>query len=882
MGSLNNKIYATQTCYLDMSENERDLPHNEDTIQWREPVASLNTKIAYVGFNRSDFADIDNTTYPGYADVVLYFYSPGSIASEKPRYGKINREFDADTLTWTGAGGTSGRPETRYGIATITKVKEINDDIYLYRCTTDSDFFATDDNFYGVYLHPDQSGDYGYFYGVPYNNGQYKPYIMVEWDDVAITEFTVTNATNTVYDPTTLTLTGNHIEKFDIYNNGHKIGSNTYTVPNSGLVVGENNIYVVAYDNYGKKAQSETITITLKTTKPTITEVTVTNDTGLIDSPTTVTWQSTLQNAVNIYNNDTLILAITGTAKSAIIPKGKLVEGSNRIKVEVVKNDSTVPNSTTTAYRTATINLDRLEPSVAEDSLALSSSNIDDSIVISWESVNQSRFEIYQNSNLVANGTTATSVTLEPNTFKTGLSDVMLIVYWDSGFDTIKATDTISTTFTCNTPVILNLEPDNLTRNINEIITATFETNDFCDRWELKSDLFTAYGTTDRKVVFGANAFSKGSNSITLTIYYSPPWSNGSVTRTAIKTSTFTGYGTPDAPVLKVMDIYSTATPVIEWETSSEQTEYSYVLLQGDTEIDSGSAVSTDNSFTLPTLTDLTEYTVKVSIKNKYGLSSSYSVATFNTLFSDILLPDFWLMEGDNCVQVTVSGVQESTFGTISVYRKDKFSEWTEIAILLNTVDTITDYTCSCNIDVEYKLRVFNTSGAYKETESKSIKISLINYWLTNIEDFTHSYRMDFVETSQRFIRNVVYKQYTNQMYPRAFRGNTKYGVISLTVELPNEQALEFVNFIETANTYSVFCYRTWKGEKYFVSAVLDSMEAVNPLMMSISLELTQVSFSEEHMYTGSGTRRLTYLNGEYALDGSIDLSGFADVITTP
>ena len=30
-------------------------------------------------------------------------------------------------------------------------------------------------------------------------------------------------------------------------------------------------------------------------------------------------------------------------------------------------------------------------------------------------------------------------------------------------------------------------------------------------------------------------------------------------------------------------------------------------------------------------------------------------------------------------------------------------------------------------------------------------------------------------------------------------------------------------------------------------------------------------------MYSGSGYRKLTYLNGEYLLDGAIDLSGYDD-----
>ena len=46
---------------------------------------------------------------------------------------------------------------------------------------------------------------------------------------------------------------------------------------------------------------------------------------------------------------------------------------------------------------------------------------------------------------------------------------------------------------------------------------------------------------------------------------------------------------------------------------------------------------------------------------------------------------------------------------------------------------------------------------------------------------------------------------------------------------------------------------------------------------MKVSLTLTQINFHETKMYSGSGFRKIVYLNGEYALDGSIDMSGYDD-----
>lgn len=644
------------------------------------------------------------------------------------------------------------------------------------------------------------------------------------------------------------------------------------TIKYSYLIEGTNKIDVVVWNGNNSITYSKTFTHST----PTVSNLVVTNTSGLIDYATTLTWESANQGKAEIVVNDIVIGSVT-TAKTYIIPKGKLKVGANTIQVIVYNvEDSGVINSQVSVSLSKSITLSRITPTISN--LAISGSNTDTDLKVSWESNNQSSYAILCNDVVIRKGIAEKSTLFAAGTLKTNYKSLKVIVYYSSGFDTIEAYQEIALQLTENTPIIYNLEPSDLNKNIDLPIVATFETNEFCDRWELStSNGFISSGTVDKRVVYGAHTFSKGTNTLTLTTYYSPSWSGGSIIRKATKAVTFNGYGAPITPIISINEVCSTSTPTLSWNVNEEQIAYEYILLKGLEQIQTGALETTINTLTLSELTDKTDYTIKLRIKNKYGLYSEYATDSFSTLFNKILLPNFYLLERSNSVQITIEGHQESTFKSISVYRKDNFTSWLEIADNCNVEDSVIDYTLPCNTDISYKLRVYNTEGAYKDTEIKTINVSLINYWLTNIENLSESYRLDFVNTSYNFIRSIAYKQYSNQKAPRVFKGKSLYDVITMTAQLSNQDAYDFIKFIETANSYNIFCYRTWKGEKAFVSVILNGMNSVNSQVIEISLTLTQINFKEVKMYSGGGYRKLTYLNGEYFLDGTIDLSGYDD-----
>ena len=673
---------------------------------------------------------------------------------------------------------------------------------------------------------------------------------------------------------TNINYDGNGSNKDRFTMEGRASGTAT-VIPFSNFINGLNRVTFTLY-NYDTTVEK---TFEFYHYQPTISGLKAVNESdlgnNLIDNTTNVTWTSTNQNNADVYINGAKYTSV-GSSNACVIPKGKLKIGENTIKVVINHTQPSITGSITAQAETR-IKCTRLLPSVSN--IAINNNNIDNDITVSWNSIRQSKFRILTgNNSVIASGTTATSYTIPRGTLNVNTSTLKVEVTYNSGFDSISETGELDVSLTCNTPIIYNLEPSNLNRNVDDVVIATFATNEFCDRWVLTANNNqVSNGTTERKVAYGANTFHKGNNTLELTIYYTPTWKNAP-TRSVTKLVTFTGYGKPQAPIINNNEIYYSSTPVIDWKQTDEQVAYEYIVLDStDTQIDSDLVITTVPSVQLSNLSE-DDYTLKLRIKNKYNLYSEWVEIKFNVTFSDILIPTFYLIEESNSVQITIFGEQESTFKSISIYRKDNITKkWIEIADNCNTEDKIIDYTCPCNVELEYKLRVYNTSNAYKDSETKTIKVSLINYWLNNIEDLQQAYRMDFVSSSIKFNKDIVQKIYTKQKAPRVFKGTTDYRTHELEVEFSNQNYFEFINFVENANDYNIFCYRNWKGEKQFVQAIVNSANSVNSQVMKVSLTLTEINFHETKMYSGSGFRKIVYLNGEYALDGSIDMSGYDD-----
>ncbi len=854
MGQLNKCFYANQSVFVDTYSDNTEL---NQSLSYDGDV-----RFSLIGFNMSDIKAVI-ATIPSYAKTVLNLHTQSY--SNPPDIGKITQSWNESAVTydnypvWQAIHRRSINPS--YSANTWIKVIINN-------------LLIASGESYGICLfngYADSPAPSGRFDST---RTSFAPYITFEWDDVSITDFSVTNATKTIYEDTIIVLKGNHITKWDIFNNGKKVASNVYVIPKEKLVVGENQISIKAYDDYGAVAESKIISIKLNTISPTVSNLVVENERLLIDDYTTLSWQSNLQEKVNIYNNDKLIMTIDGTVTMAVLAKGKLVVGTNRIKVEVVKKGIVgMVNSDTFASVSSSITLKRINPSVGN--LVISDTNIDNIIEASWESENQSKFEFFQDSKLIASGTTQQSIQLCQGILSIGTSVIRLKVHYESGFDIITAETTKDIVFKKNVPIIYNLEPANLNINIDEMVTITFETNEFCHKWELTAGGLNTKGTNERSVSFGKNVFVQGDNELNLKIYYSPEYNPNEI-RIASKNVKFNGYGTPNPPIMDGNTIYATATPIILWKADG-QVEYHLLVIDEETQelIEEKKIITTDQGIALATLDDNKAYEIHLAIKNKYGIWSQYAIKRIETHFNEIVLPDFALFESETSVYITINGIQDINFNTLSIYRKTEYeNKWLEIADNCNVEDNVIDYTCPANTELSYKIRVYDKDGAYRDSDIKTIRIGLLHYVLTNMQDPDKNFRLINTSPSWDINNEFVQKVYAGARAPRVFKGKTNYKTGNLSVTLRNAEAIEFLDFIDNGNDYNLFCLRDRRGEKLFVIAQLVAITPYGYYKQIVALKLVEVNFKETRMYTGSGYKKLTYLNGEYYLDGSICLSG--------
>lgn len=131
------------------------------------------------------------------------------------------------------------------------------------------------------------------------------------------------------------------------------------------------------------------------------------------------------------------------------------------------------------------------------------------------------------------------------------------------------------------------------------------------------------------------------------------------------------------------------------------------------------------------------------------------------------------------------------------------------------------------------------------------------------------------VTPSYKFNGDFVSKLYAGQRAPRTFKGKVQYKTGTFRTALKNADAYNLIDFIENSNEYNLFCLRDQRGEKLYVIAKLESQDPKGLKRLSVSFSFTEVNFIESKMYTGSGYKKISYLNGEYYLDGSVDLSGY-------
>lgn len=469
-----------------------------------------------------------------------------------------------------------------------------------------------------------------------------------------------------------------------------------YTIPAGHLSKGEHVFRVwVGYSN--RFVNNQTRSLTLKDIEATISNLLAEGD--YWEKPIKVSWQSTNQQQfkLEVLKSNQVVKTYTGTtATSYTIPAEQLEEGTYTIKVTVAYGNRYVNSNE------RTVTLKNIQAIVSD--LALSGSNIDLALSLSWISTNQQKYEveIYKDDSKVKNysGTTATSVSIANNTLTTGLHRFRVrVAFKDRWTDWKEITATLTETL----PSIGAFEPDGvITERDNP--TRVWWTSQNQSKWKLVIDESTTYtGTTEKEKILIAGALQTGKHSMVLTVTYR---TSAGVEKHVTKKAEWIVQGRPPTPTITSSSTFVTSRPTIIWDTQDQQ-GYTLEVLKGvevvySTEQQNGLIVK----HKINTYLENGVYTVKVKVINQYSLESDWGTKqiTINAqIDGDIDLDTLLIKEAVRLKWANPS----NKFIKFYILRNDE--------VIAKTTDTsYVDYTVFG--ECKYKVRGITVNDVYRDS----------------------------------------------------------------------------------------------------------------------------------------------------------------------
>lgn len=554
--------------------------------------------------------------------------------------------------------------------------------------------------------------------------------------------------------------------------------------------------------------------------------------------------------------------------KQYVLNAGTL-NSTSAIRIRVKNTISINGYTHTSTYAEVTVSdLTSIKPII--ESLALSALNADYSIQATITATNAQNYEIYKGAVKIASSETNTLI-IPPGALSKGTNTLKVVATRTSSAGLLKSELTKSFSIVHDEPLIYAVEPSKINVNIDELSKVSFSTNNFIDRWELfiNGSLFIT-GTTEREVQISGGIFRAGTNTLKVTAYYSPAHDSSQI-RTFTKEVTFTGFGKPSGPVLDFTTVYETATPTFTWTTGESEND-TQVAFEIEVHTENKIVNSADKSYTMTTaLLDQQNYTVRLRIKNKYEIWSSWVEKEFKTVFSELPKPIITLSPQKENVLIVVECIEIQTFNSMVIYRSADKVNWIEIANDLNLNDNLIDYMVAGGVETFYKARIYDSVGGYNESEIKSVESRLINYNLLSVQELKSNKQLDFVAINFKNNFTSITKLFAGAAKPIFYKGKGNYLTANMTVKLVNDEVNNFVDYL---NKGEIFCYRDYKGKKLFVAVDLTAVNYINPFMQEVVLNLTEVNFNEYHYANKHQGTTIVYLDGSYCLDGSINMSG--------
>lgn len=592
--------------------------------------------------------------------------------------------------------------------------------------------------------------------------------------------------------------------------------------------------------------------------------------------PMTVTWDSTIQDAFDIETWQDGIKKYStsgGVQKNATIPAKILGLGEFDIKIVSANNpiDDLGVTGTATARFTATninptatnLKVNQLEPRLP--------------ILLSWESTNQTDFK----ADIIQNGTlkraitgTSNDASIPPNTVTDGVFTVNL--YSNNTIGGTSSTVLLTGDFiaSIDKPLITSLEPDEINNNVNLPILCTWSASRQ-ESYALKliqdNQILKIYtGTTAQQLNIPPDTFKTGNCKLELA---ASNIVNGT-TATSTKVSEFLGYGRPKTPIFNEQNIFNQALPTFKWE-SYEQIAYIFEIWKDNIKIEgTQELIGTNQSYTTESaLENNSIFTIKVKVKNQFNLWSDFAIKEITVSYTELPKPEFDIARDSSGILITMLMEDTPGLATLEVWRKDDYSKWTRFAYDMKRNDQWTDDTVASGKNYYYKVIANAKDGGMSESEVKTEKAIVMDFVFVNIEEPINRAVLKWnPKISITNMRKITSRLFAGCTKPKIEKGNVKYKIARMEFTITKPE-LEYFQYL--ADTSKVILFRDRRGEKIYgqiSSDISENYEMLNKV--NISFEFTELNFIEKDIHKGSGGIFLTFFNGAWKFDGSIDFSG--------
>lgn len=511
------------------------------------------------------------------------------------------------------------------------------------------------------------------------------------------------------------------------------------------------------------------------------------------------------------------------------------------------------------AYFLLRVGADNYE--VAE--LAVSSNCMDEAIKLTWEItaqtvqaialVNAQGTTVYQSTQTIKTPThTIPAGTILPGKYTLRVQ---------SGYDLsegVRVEDVGVTTPVAELPLviwriepkIIAFEPNGVAQNREKAIVITWNSEQqqsYVLKVKQNGTVVKEYsGSTGKSATIAPNTLASGVTEIELRIKYIPTWGTEANALYASETIQFQAYGTPPLPVISTASTVNTAFPNITW-TSGEQ--YSFRLKIFSNEIllqDTGEVPSELQQYTVTKPLANGDYTLKLIVKNQYGLYSPEAGKTLTVSYILPQKPELYCAGDDACgsISVRVYNTNTGNFSHCDLFRKFD-GEWMRIAENQPATFEYIDFRIKSGISYQYMARAIGSSSGYQDSDVKWAQANVVSTQLfePDMPEKPINLRLN-PEREETVLRSVHFMSYAGIQEPVVEFGEEQYCKISLSffARAVDAERLKLLYF-----TASVLCYRDNRGR--FLYGFISSDPHIKDAAWgwcTVSFDFTQAHYTEE------------------------------------